>query len=105
MQSEARPDQIRFALIVHSPKLAVSTNEVLAELQRELIVANTHDGLQAARARGKLTPQQATLAQQLYDTGGHWRAHPSRRSPTSSACPAPPSTATWTRAPSAADRA
>ena len=30
---------------------------------------------------------------------------PSRRSPTSSACPAPPSTATWTRAPSAADRA
>jgi DNA invertase Pin-like site-specific DNA recombinase len=49
----------------------VSTNEVLAELQRELIVANTHDGLQAARARGKLTPQQATLAQQLYDTGEH----------------------------------
>lgn len=44
---------------------------VLAELQRELIVANTHDGLQAARARGKLTPQQATLAQQLYDTGEH----------------------------------
>ena len=51
---------------------------VLAELQRELIVANTHDGLQAARARGrrggrrrKLTPQQATLAQQLYDAGEH----------------------------------
>ena len=51
---------------------------VLAELQRELIVANTHDGLQAARARGrrggrrrKLTPQQATLAQQLYDGGEH----------------------------------
>src|SRR5664280_1705848 len=35
------------------------------------VVANTHDGLQAARARGKLTPQQATLAQQLYDTGEH----------------------------------
>jgi DNA invertase Pin-like site-specific DNA recombinase len=26
---------------------------VLAELQRELIVANTHDGLEAARARGR----------------------------------------------------
>ena len=57
----------------------MSTNEVLAELQRELIVANTHDGLQAARTRGrcggrrrrKLTPQQVTLAQQLYDTGEH----------------------------------
>jgi DNA invertase Pin-like site-specific DNA recombinase len=49
---------------------------VLAEYQRELIVANTHDGLAAARARGrvggrkpKLSPQQATLAQQQYDTG------------------------------------
>jgi DNA invertase Pin-like site-specific DNA recombinase len=47
---------------------------VLAELQRELIVANTRDGLAAARARGRtggrpprLTPDQATLAQQLYD--------------------------------------
>jgi DNA invertase Pin-like site-specific DNA recombinase len=47
---------------------------VLAELQRELIVSNTHDGLAAARARGrvggrrpKLTPDQAALAQQLYD--------------------------------------
>ena len=52
---------------------------VLAELQRELIVANTHDGLQAARGRRggrrrrrrKLTPQQATLAQQFYDGGEH----------------------------------
>ncbi|MEQ7005721.1 recombinase family protein [Actinopolymorpha sp. B17G11] len=49
---------------------------VLAELQRELIVANTRDGLAAARARGrnggrrpKLTTQQAELAQQLYDGG------------------------------------
>ncbi|MFZ0226315.1 MAG: recombinase family protein [Mycobacterium sp.] len=49
---------------------------VLAELQRELIVANTRDGLAAARARGraggrrpKLTPDQAVLAQQLYDGG------------------------------------
>src|SRR5664279_2072574 len=47
---------------------------VLAELQRELIVANTRDGLASARARGrvggrkpKLTPEQAVLAQQLYD--------------------------------------
>jgi len=49
---------------------------VLAELQRELIVANTRDGLAAARARGrtggrrpKLTVGQAELAQQLYDAG------------------------------------
>ncbi len=49
---------------------------VLAELQRELIVANTRDGLAAARARGrkggrrpKLNADQATLAQQLYDGG------------------------------------
>jgi DNA invertase Pin-like site-specific DNA recombinase len=47
---------------------------VLAELQRELIVANTNDGLASARARGrvggrrpKLTADQAALAQQLYD--------------------------------------
>jgi DNA invertase Pin-like site-specific DNA recombinase len=46
----------------------------LAELQRELIVANTRDGLAAARARGrkggpkhKLTDAQAELAQRLYD--------------------------------------
>lgn len=49
---------------------------VLAELQRELIVANTRDGLAAARARGrkggrrpKLNADQALLAQQLYDGG------------------------------------
>jgi len=49
---------------------------VLAELQRELIVANTRDGLAAARARGrkggcrpKLNPEQIALAQQLYDAG------------------------------------
>jgi len=47
---------------------------VLAEYQRELTVANTRDGLAAARARGRvggrkpaLTPDQAELAQQLYD--------------------------------------
>ncbi|WP_308343404.1 helix-turn-helix domain-containing protein [Streptomyces sp. MK37H] len=47
---------------------------MLAELQREPIVANTNDGLASARARGrvggrrpKLTADQAELAQQLYD--------------------------------------
>ena len=51
---------------------------VLAELQRELIIANTRDGLAAARARGrvggrrpKLTPAQVKHAQQLYDAGNH----------------------------------
>jgi DNA invertase Pin-like site-specific DNA recombinase len=51
---------------------------VLAELQRELIIANTRDGLAAARARGrtggrrpKLTPAQALHAQKLYDAGDH----------------------------------
>jgi DNA invertase Pin-like site-specific DNA recombinase len=47
---------------------------VLAELQRELILANTRDGLAAARARGrkggrrpKLSAAQVLMAQQLYD--------------------------------------
>jgi DNA invertase Pin-like site-specific DNA recombinase len=51
---------------------------VLAELQRELIVANTRDGLAAARARGrkggrrpKLNAEQVAHAQQLYDAGDH----------------------------------
>lgn len=46
----------------------------LAEYQRELILANTRDGLAAARARGriggrkpKLDPRQAERAQELYD--------------------------------------
>jgi DNA invertase Pin-like site-specific DNA recombinase len=49
---------------------------VLAELQRDLIVANTLDGLAAARARGRvggrrprLTGEQAALVQELYDAG------------------------------------
>ena len=49
---------------------------VLAEFQRELIVANTRYGLAAARARGriggrpsKLSGDQIALAQQLYDGG------------------------------------
>ena len=51
---------------------------VLAEFQRELIVANTRDGLAAARARGrkggrpsKLSSDQIELAQRLYDAGEH----------------------------------
>jgi DNA invertase Pin-like site-specific DNA recombinase len=51
---------------------------VLAEFQRELIAANTRDGLASARARGrkggrkpKLTPAQAAHAQQLYDAREH----------------------------------
>ncbi|MCA1695230.1 MAG: recombinase family protein [Actinobacteria bacterium] len=51
---------------------------VLAELQRELIVANTRDGLAAARARGrtggrrpKLTGDQVRAAQRMYDEGEH----------------------------------
>ncbi len=51
---------------------------VLAEFQRELIIANTRDGLAAARARGrkggrrpKLTPSQTRQAQRLYDEGEH----------------------------------
>jgi DNA invertase Pin-like site-specific DNA recombinase len=51
---------------------------VLAELQRELILSNTHDGLATARARGrvggrkpKMTPDQAQLAQKLYDAREH----------------------------------
>jgi DNA invertase Pin-like site-specific DNA recombinase len=43
---------------------------VLAELQRELIVANTMDGLASARAGGRrprLSEGQAALAQELYD--------------------------------------
>ena len=51
---------------------------VLAKLQRELIVANTRDGLAAARARGltggrrpKLSPSQARHAQELYDGRQH----------------------------------
>lgn len=51
---------------------------VLAELQRELLVANTRDGLAAARARGrtggrppKLSAEQVQHAQRLYDAGEH----------------------------------
>lgn len=55
--------------------LAYRMLAAVAEFQRNLTVANTHEGLVAARSRGqhggrrpKLTAQQAELAQQLYDT-------------------------------------
>ena len=51
---------------------------VLAEFQRELIAANTRDGLAAARARGRrggrpaaLSATQAAHARTLYDAGEH----------------------------------
>jgi DNA invertase Pin-like site-specific DNA recombinase len=51
---------------------------VLAELQRELIVANTRDGHAAAHARGRtggrrprLNAGQVAIAQELYDAGDH----------------------------------
>lgn len=60
------------AILSSGPMLGMLS--VLAELQRELIVANTNDGLASARARGrvsgrrpKLTADQAALAQRLYD--------------------------------------
>ncbi len=60
---------------------------VLAELQPELIVTNTRDGLAAARARGrnggrrpKLNAAQAAHAQQLYDGRQHKQGLIHRRS-------------------------
>ena len=54
------------------------TLSVLAELQRELILANTRDGLAAAHARGRtggrrprLNIEQVALAQKLYDASDH----------------------------------
>src|SRR5262249_12304993 len=50
----------------------------LAEFERDLISERTRDGLDAARARGRvggrprgMTPQKATLARQMYDTREH----------------------------------
>ncbi|WP_406346843.1 recombinase family protein [Streptomyces sp. NBC_00648] len=73
---------------------------VLAELQRELIVADTNDGLVSARARGrvggrrpKLTEDPAALAQRLYDE----QEKTVKQSPTCSACRGRRCTGTSTR--------
>jgi DNA invertase Pin-like site-specific DNA recombinase len=48
---------------------------VLVELQRDLIVASTRDGVAAARASGRRATghEQIALAQELYDAGEHTR--------------------------------
>jgi hypothetical protein len=77
---------------------------VLAELQRELIVANTRDGLAAARARerkGAADAPSSPRPRSARPSGSTTKAStPSNRSPPCSASTAPPSMATWTRAPS-----
>jgi hypothetical protein len=79
---------------------------VLAELQRELIVANTRDGLAAARAGGRKadadrgsTPSRSRSLSRSTTAG----SAPSSRSQTSSAFPAPPSTGTSTPRAKASD--
>jgi DNA invertase Pin-like site-specific DNA recombinase len=73
---------------------------VLAELQRELIVANTMDGLASAQARGRvggrwprLTPDQAAFAQEPYNA----RIKTVQQITDLFGVPAPPSTDTSTR--------
>jgi len=75
--------------------------------QHELIIANTRDGLAAARARGrvggrrpKLTPAQAFTPNSSTTPA----TTPSSKSPTCSPFPGPPSTGTSTMQPSANDR-
>jgi hypothetical protein len=75
---------------------------VLAELQRELIVANTLDGLAAARpeaesaAAGRGSPPSKPRSPKSCTTHG---PRPSSRSPTCSACPVRRCTGTSTRTP------
>jgi DNA invertase Pin-like site-specific DNA recombinase len=59
-------------------RLAFHVMAAIDEFQRELIVEGTHEGLAAARARGrtggrppKLTAAQITVARQLYDARQH----------------------------------
>lgn len=72
----------------------------VAEFEHALMSERTIDGLESARARGrtdgqkpKLGPRQVKLAREMSTPA----TAPSSRSPTSSASPAPPSTATWTK--------
>ncbi len=70
---------------------------VLAEYQRELIVANTRDGLAAARARGRVGgPASPSSRPRAPSSSTTPAPTPSRRSPPCSTCPAPPCTATST---------
>jgi hypothetical protein len=70
---------------------------VLAELQRELILANTRDGLSAralAVAGAAAGPGSTPSRSPSHKSSTTPATTPSGRSPTSSACPAPPSTGT-----------
>lgn len=76
----------------------------IAEFQRDLITANTREGLAAARARGRVggrKPKLTPSRQRWPDSSTKTESKPSARSPRSSRCPAPRSTATSTRPPSA----
>jgi len=72
---------------------------VLAELQRELILANTRDGLAAARARGRTAaagPGSTPSRSPSLKSSTTRVTTPSSASLIFSACPAPPSTGTST---------
>jgi hypothetical protein len=76
---------------------------VLAELQRELIVANTRDGRPPhapAAATAAAAPSSPLVRPSWPSSSTTPARRPSSRSPTSSASPAPPSTATSTAPPS-----
>ncbi len=60
------------------PRSGPGAPGAIDEFQRELIVEGTHEGLAAARARGrtggpkrKLTPDQVKVARDLYDARTH----------------------------------
>ncbi len=79
---------------------------VLAELQRELIVANTRDGLAAARARGRRggRPPDSPRIRSHWPSGSMTPGStPSPRSPGCSVFPAAPSTGTSTKPQSVPD--
>lgn len=61
-----------------SGRLMFNLLAAVAEFQRELIVENTREGLEAARARGKkggrkpvMTPDKIAIARQMYDSKLH----------------------------------
>src|SRR4051794_38602225 len=69
---------------------------VLAELQRDLIVANTRDGLTAARARGRRGGRRPRRRSLWLSGCTTLASTPCSRLPTSSACRARRCTGTWT---------